>query len=358
MPKIGAIVCLLLAGCSSTSLFVRPPPIPPLAEPAATKLAAVERPPDPADILAITADIRRFISLNVVKRDQKRRKLLSLERAVHHPGSLGIGYDPSATLSVADTFRLQRGNCLSLSMLFVVMAREVGIDARFQEVKIDPYWDHRDGVVYSARHINVIGTFGHSSYVLDFYRGRPGEKLRPMKVLSDAEAIAQFYNNIGAEAVANGDLAKGYVHLQRAITMAPALGYLWSNLGVLLHRNGQLAEAEAVLRYAIAVNEKNTSAFNNLARLLVDAGRLSEADNMIARLDRMQRANPYYHFARAERHIESREFQEALQMLDRAIRLKPEERVFYQLARSAALEIDDRERAQKYEKAAERLGLR
>ena len=357
MPRIGVIICVLLAGCASTNPFVGTPPIPALADPAARQLAAVEPLPNPAEIFTITEDIRRFISLNVAKNDVKRRKLMSLERAVHHPGSLGIGYDPTATLSVADTFRLQRGNCLSLSMLFVVMAREVGIDARFQEVKIDPYWDHRDGVVYSARHINVIGTFGRSSYVLDFYRGRPGEKLRPMKVLSDSEAIAQFYNNIGAEAVATGELAKGYVYLRRAITTAPTLGYLWSNLGVLLHKNGQLAEAETLLRYAISADATNTSAFNNLTRLLVEAGRMSEADDMVARLDRMQRANPYYHFARAERHIENRDFEKALQVLDKAIRLKPEEKVFYQLAQSAAQQTDDRTRAQKYEKAAKRLGL-
>lgn len=317
-----------------------------------TDVTPAELPQPAADVFALTPAMEAFLTELVAERDLKRERLLKLERAVHASDALGIEYDPAATLTVAETFSNRRGNCLSLSLMFAAMVRQLGIDARFQEVSVDPYWDQRDGVVFSARHINVIGRLPRGHYVLDFYRASRGEKPRPMRPLSDDEAIAQYYNNLGAQALAQDELARAFLHFRAAIELAPEVSYFWSNVAVLYQRSGQLEDAERMYRYAIYTDDDNVSAYANLARLLKQSGRDAEAETYLAEIDRAQRLNPFYHFAEAENLMTAGEFDRALKSIDKAIKLKPDELVFYKIAHSMANATDDRYKARAYVKAA------
>ncbi|MEO0997322.1 MAG: tetratricopeptide repeat protein [Pseudomonadota bacterium] len=347
-PCLFFIVLAVLSGCAGVGGPATPPPIEQLRGAAAARLATLPPLPGERELLQLTPAMYRFLEENVANSTRDRERLMSLERSVHHPALLGIRYDPAATLSVADTFREQRGNCLSLSMLFVAMAREIGIDARFQEVEVEPYWDHRDGVVFATRHVNVVGRLNRHRYELDFYRPIRGEGTRVLRALSDREALAHFHNNRGAEALTAGDIADGYRWLTRAVELAPEISFIWSNLGALYQRNRQYDSAEASLRYAVALNRGNTSALNNLTRLLNDTGRFDEAEVLARRVDRLQRGNPYYYFAKAGRALDSGEPGAALAAIRRAIRLKPEEPAFYDLAAMAAVAADRPDLGERY----------
>ncbi len=352
-PRRPAAACLLVAlaalcGCAGVGGPAPPPPLEPLRGAAAARLATLPPLPRESELLQLTPAMHRFLEEHVANSTRSRERLMSLERSVHHPALLGIRYDPTATLSVADTFREQRGNCLSLSMLFVAMAREIGIDARFQEVEVEPYWDHRDGVVFATRHVNVVGRLNRHRYELDFYRAVRGERTSVLRALSDREALAHFHNNRGAEALSAGDIADGYRWLRRAVELAPGISFIWSNLGTLYQRNGQYDSAETALRYAVALDSGNTSALNNLTRLLTDTSRFDEAESLARRVDRLQRGNPYYYFAKASRALDGGEPDAALAAIRRAIRLKPEEPAFYDLAASAAAAADRPELGERY----------
>jgi hypothetical protein len=87
-----------------------------------------------------------------------------------HPELLGTDYDARRTGTAEEALRSRAGNCLFLSILFVAMARELGVDARFQQLEVMPEWDMEGDVLFAARHVNVYGRLhGRSEYVTDFY---------------------------------------------------------------------------------------------------------------------------------------------------------------------------------------------
>jgi len=101
--------------------------------------------PDPpatvsnVDAMALSDEMREFLKNHVGKRAGYPVKLRQLSDAVFSKDSFGLEYD-EATRTAAETFRARRGNCLSFTFMFVVLARGVGLDASFQEVEIPPEW--------------------------------------------------------------------------------------------------------------------------------------------------------------------------------------------------------------------------
>lgn len=343
-----------VAACASLHPLETPVPAPLLTAdnaPAAT----IESPPSPDAIMALTPEMRSFLDRYVRRDAAQHQRMRELAEALMHPGLLGMHYSPTGTHTAAETFRTRSGNCVSLSLLFVAMAREIGLDARFQEVKVAPQWDRQSGVLLNFRHINVVGDLGQfESYTMDF-KPQLGQRRSGTRRLSDAEAIAQFYNNRGADYLIEGRLAEAHIWYLRAIDYAPRLSFLWSNLALLYQRTGQRAEAERLLRYAIRLDSQNTSAISNLANLLEAEGRKFEAEDLLARARRAQQRNPYYLYAMAERAVDLGQHEEALRLLDRAIALKPEDVSFYELAARAARELQDAQRALSYQASADAL---
>lgn len=322
-------ISLLAAGGCATNPPVGPAPEPrPLPEPWSGQLARVADPPSAAEILGLTPEMHAYLDEHVDPGRLKPMVVRSLTRMMLHPGLLGIDYDARRTGTAAETFRSRVGNCLSLSILFVAMAREAGIDARFQQVEVMPQWDLRGNVLFAARHVNVYGRLsGYGDYVMDFYPYR--DEPRGIRgLLTDDEAIGQFYNNLGAARLASGDYAGAWVYLLAAVRQAPRWSDGWSNLGLLYQRVGDRDSAEEMLRYAIALEPDNASAINNLAVLLHRRGRQAEAEAWLARVQRVRERNPYYHYSLARQAEEAGDIHGALRHLARAIDLKDDESLF------------------------------
>jgi transglutaminase-like putative cysteine protease len=56
----------------------------------------------------------------------------------------------------ADTWRLRRGDCLSLSVMSVALARALAVPAQVQEVRVPASFDRRGGVDFLNAHVNVL----------------------------------------------------------------------------------------------------------------------------------------------------------------------------------------------------------
>lgn len=354
IPRLLRLILTALAvgaatACSSNPFIIDTPEPVMLPEPYASRVPLVEPPPRPEEIFALTAEMRSYLRSQLNPRQSKYTLVRELSDLVLHPGSLGVSYDGRQTRTAPETFRYRTGNCLSLSILFVVMARELGIDARFQEVEVAPQWDRRGDVIFSTRHVNVLGRLHpHGEYVMDFYPFVARHKLG-FEQLSDAEALGQFYNNLGGDYLAAGDLAAAYVYFVASIRTAPRVSYVWSNLGVLYQRVDYVLQAERMFRHSIRLDSSNTSAMNNLAALLQKSGRHLEANELMARLRRVREKNPYYFYALAQRAAEQGDDRKALSHLERAIRLKPEEILFYETAAETATRLEEGDLAEAYQ---------
>jgi Flp pilus assembly protein TadD len=222
------------------------------------------------------------------------------------------------------------------------MAREAGVDAWYREVKIPPQWSSVDDTLLVSMHVNAAARADGRTYVVDA-TGRSSRPDDHVRRLSDREAEAQFYNNLGADALVANDLALAHAYFSKALRVDPRLDYVWSNVGVVLRRNGQTADAMLAYRTALRLDPENTVALNNLYTIYEEDGMTEHAAALQDRVERLRRRNPYYLHYLAELAAEQHNWKEAIKYSRRAIELKQDEyRFHYTLAqmRYRAGELD------------------
>lgn len=266
---------------------------------AGTSLGAAEAPaPIAAEpvMLAVSAEMREFLDTHVDRRGSGKVKLHHLVSAIIDSGTFGVKYDDT-TRTASETFRLKQGNCLSFSAMFVALARDVGLDARFQEVDVPPDWTLDNDTFVLNRHINVFIDLGLAgTRVVDFNIG-DFRSSYPMRRISDARALAHYHNNLGVERMQAGDTAAARSLFRRAIVeddraFAPA----WTNLGTLYQRNGHSAHAEAAYLQALKAGGWDLVAMSNLARLYERSGDQDRAAAFQEKVVYHRMRNPYYRY--------------------------------------------------------------
>ena len=289
------------------------------------------------DLLGVSASMKRFIGNYAPKDMAKGRKAWNLAYAALDPILFNFDYDPSLTLTAADTFNRRAGNCLSFSNMFVAMAREAGLNAWFQEVKLTPEWSNINETFLVSMHVNAVVQDARSEYVVDVSGAKRAKWVR-IRRLSDAEAEAQYYNNYGADALVENDLATAFAYLVKAIRTAPDTSYIWSNLGVVYNRNGQAEDAKRAYAVALEINPAEIVALNNLYTIYVHEGDLVRAERLSSRVERHRLKNPYYLHRLSSQALDERRYEDAIALLKRAIKLDKEEyRFHFTLAHSLLL---------------------
>jgi len=324
--RAGALAfALLLAACASVPLA--PPPIPQLAGHAEVEIADV-------DLLRLTPEMREFTKRYASEGSDEAGKAWKLAYAALDPYLMDFSYDPMVTLPADEAFRAGRGNCLTFSSMFIAMARDAGLRAWYQEVIVPPEWSAVNETLLVSKHVNAVVAEWGDRYVIDVSR-RKQMPLEQTRRLSDDEALAQYYNNRGAEALLGNDLPTAYAYFRKALEARPGLAYVWSNLGVVFRRNGQTADAILAYKAAIEQDPGHEVALNNLHTLYTEEGDLEAAAVIEQRVERNRRNNPYYLHHLAEVANEEQRWADAIDLLNRAIRLEANEyRFHYALAQA------------------------
>ena len=78
-----------------------------------------------------------------------------------------------------------------------------------QEVKVPPQWTNIGETYLVSMHVNAVIKSRHSNFIVDVSGTRRNDWLETKKI-PDNEAIAQYYNNLGADALVQQDLPKAY----------------------------------------------------------------------------------------------------------------------------------------------------
>ncbi len=177
------------------------------------------------------------------------------------------------------TWRTQKGNCLSFVNLFVGVAREQGLNPFYVEVTDYQKWNHREGMVVSQGHI-VAGMYLDGELkTYDFLPYRP-KAYKAFNPIDDLTAAAHYYNNLGAEALMAGDLetrprAAGHRHPHRA---AVRQGDQQPRRLPGARRRARGGPGDATSR-GLAIDPENPMILTNMTRALsADRARAKEAE--------------------------------------------------------------------------------
>jgi Flp pilus assembly protein TadD len=306
------------------------------------------------DIVAINPEMKAFLEANINRSSGQEARLSQLVRAVVGGETFELVYDDS-TRTAMDTFELRHGNCLSFTSMFVAMAREIGLEAHFQEVAIPPDWSMVGGVFLLSKHVNaLIELRNKSSRVVDF-NNYSFDYFQDGAAISDARARAHYFNNLGAEHMLGGETGLAYANLRQSLLEDATFASAWVNMGILHRREALGAYAEAAFRAALELESWNTLAMSNLASLYAEQGDDERAERYLSEVRSHRMQNPYYRYAAANEALAEGDYETAISHLRYAIRKRGSEDRFYHLLSVTYLMSGDQEQAQKWMKKAEEV---
>lgn len=333
---IGWNALVLLAG---TSLSPAPAPAPPEL-------------PTPAQVMAIPPELQAQLQRRVIDTtNSPELRLQRLVELVFRPEEMALQYDTEATLSVTEVWQQRRANCLSFTLLFVALAREIGLDARMQEVGQVVSWYQDQGLTFTAGHVNVGLRVDGRPATLDLDQNVLYDRRGP-RPISDRRAIAHFYNNRGVEHLAAGDYPAARRYFDAALQMDPRFVGTWNNLGVLESRVGDNAAAARDLESALAINGEHAPALSNAVALYTRTGDIAHAARLQKKLDRARARDPFYQFMLATNAERGSDYAQAIHYYRNALKLYDNAHQFhFGLARAYFLSGNNRLAEREMERA-------
>lgn len=322
------------------------------ASPLAIETAAIDL--SGVDMLSVSPAMKSFIDEHVNRDARQADRLAQLLTSVVLGDRFVLAYDDS-TRTAASTFENRRGNCISFTNMFIAMARDLGLDAKYQEVEIPPDWSMSGQTFLISEHVNVLVEVSNAlGRVVDFNSyDIVVDVEHDSVVISDARARAHFFNNIGVERMLEGDIAMAFANLRQAVREDRSFASPWVNLGILYRREGYPVHAEVAYLEALVHDRDNLMAMSNLANLYEEQGRSEEAQYYLSRVREHRMGNPFYRYRLASVAFDEGDYKSAIKNLKYAIRQKNDEDQFYYLLSLSYLMAGDRPQAQRWMKQAE-----
>lgn len=293
------------------------------------------------DLFSLTPEMEDFAKKAVRSGENYFDKVKNLQVALlsSTANGRGIVYNAYITEVPKVTFEQRRANCLSFTLLYVALARAVGIDAEVNEVEIPPTWDLRNKNMVFLRHVNVKvymarnnpGIFNGESVIIDLEMSRYRSTYN-QHTISDIDATAQFYSNRATEYLETNNFVDAFLNLRKSIHLNDQQSYVWSNLGALYSRKSLWREAELAYLHGLELNPDDLTVMNNLSYLYRQMGNKELAQKYSRIAQRYREYNPYYKYNFSLSAFEHGDYDSALQFISRAIEREKNDARFYELA--------------------------
>ncbi|MFQ5350998.1 MAG: tetratricopeptide repeat protein [Thermoanaerobaculia bacterium] len=265
------------------------------------------------------SNLRQWLSRQAVGRSPAERVEVAFNQLLAS-GGRALQYDDRVTGTADEVFASGRANCLGFTLLFVGLARELGVEAGFFRVDRGQSYRREGDLIFVSEHITGGYEVGGEERLIEFTLG-PEVDYRRVREISDLSAMALFYSNRGAEALRSGDAGEAVRWLEVAVRLDETEASAWSNLGVARRRLGELEPAEAVYRRAIELDPDHLAAYINLAGVLRLRGESDAARQIVRLLDRGDNRNPYAYLALGDASLEEGRLDDARRYYRRAVRL-------------------------------------
>ncbi|MNV27312.1 Tetratricopeptide repeat protein [compost metagenome] len=277
--------------------------------------------PAPEQIMVVPPEIKALLRERVTDTtNSPEKRLQRLVELIFDPNGLGLQYDTEATLTIAETWQQRRANCLSFTLLFVALAREVGLEAHVQEVGQVVTWYQEQGLIFNAGHVNAGLRVNGRPATMDLDSNVLYDSRGPRQI-SDRRALAHFYNNRGADKLAAHDYVTARRYFDLSLQMEPRFVPGWSNLGVLESRVNDLTAASRDFETALSINKDHAPSLHNASKLYLQMGDTRRAAQLQTRLDRSRNKDPFYQFMQGVIAERGGDYQLAVHYYGKAVRL-------------------------------------
>lgn len=298
--------------------------------------------------LYLSDEIKQLLDGVVAPNDTAVERVEKIQDILYGQDYLAITYSDKKTHTAVEAFHAREGNCLSVMNLYIAMARYLDVDADFQTVAVQPNWDRRGGLLVLSQHINATGRFtAQRRYVVDFTPEIALQQLTS-SIVTDVEARALYFNNLGVEALISGDYETALEYFKNSLFLDSEQSITWNNIGATYNRLGNPEYTEYAYQKAFDVDNRNATAVNNLSKLYRSRGEIRLAREYEKSIERFNKKNPYYHFAIGTLAFADENLPEARIAFSRALKLKREEPDFYAALGRVYLAMGDIEEARSY----------
>ena len=306
------------------------------------------------DMLELSPGMIVFLDRWVDQHEGDYFKLRRLLYAIMGDGTFDLIYDDT-TRTAQETFRDQRGNCLSFTNMVVAMSRYLDLDAKYQEVLVPPNWSIAGQTFILSQHVNVLVDldFGMDQMIdFNMYDFRISYDRR---VISDSRARAHYFNNKGVEHMLEGDTLLALANFRESVREDKLFSPVWVNLGILNNREGYPNYAETAYLQALSVDNTNLVAMSNLAALYEQEGRTELAAQYRRKVESHRMLNPYYRYQLARTAFDNGDYEIAIYHLKFAIRKNKNDDNFYFLMSLSYFNNGEKVAAERWMKKAEEV---
>ncbi len=270
---------------------------------------------------------------------------------------LAFQYKP-ATYNANEAYRARGGDCMAYTLLFVALARDLGLPVHVVHVTQVKNYYERGGWFFVSSHVAVGFFSGANATVIDLSKEVKQYDLAIYEAIDDSAATALFYNNVAVDHLMQGDLKGADQMLTFLHRREPAVVELTNNLGVLLNREHRYAESLALLNEGIARDPAYEPYYTNAIHAARQAGLPAVVADLEARGQRVAETDPFFLFARGMTAFEHDQFSVAARELERAADAKPDSPVILGWLTRAYMAEGDRENGRRAYDRARRIAPR
>lgn len=303
--------------------------------------APAVQPPTPDQVFAVPADLGQRLDAALPPPDAPARERLErLVEFITADDGMGLRYEGDATLTVAEAWNARQGNCLTWTLVFLALAPRAGLEAHAQEITQTLNWYQLEHTVYLNSHVNAVVQVGRTSLVVDVSGNDIIARDAPFAI-SHKRLLSHYYNNRAVTLLAAGDARGAQRFSDKALALAPEHPDHWSNAGVIHVRNGDLDGGVAAYTRALALDPRNASALFNAVILAHRVGDTAGETRLRARLDRVQRKDPFHQFLRGLEMEHQGNLAQAIDHYRSAVRLHSGEHRFHAALARACLAAGD-----------------
>ncbi|OYU43861.1 MAG: hypothetical protein CFE44_16060, partial [Burkholderiales bacterium PBB4] len=256
------LVCVLgglaaLGGCASTAMTTWEPSNPWLDREFAYVPGAVDV--TESELFALDPDLLAELRSPKMQRASTDHRIQYVVDTLVDNKAQPFLYVAGHSTVAAETWRKRAGDCLSLTVLAYAIGQELKLAVSMQEINGTVVFDRRGSIDFRVGHVNVfvhrhmsnetaIATSLNRGVVIDFEPSYGAA--RPGKALSRQGILARYYNNLGADYLAKGNVAKAYAHFKAAMQTDAAFTAAATNMAWLYWHKGYAKAAEGVLTLA------------------------------------------------------------------------------------------------------------